>query len=287
MPRLTKLYLLLAALLPASSMALPFFLSGFDGAAGTAASFLATVPFALAAIGWPTLKPRDVWLVPPLAGFLAMALGALLSLIDPVPRGLPWSEALTVGLLQLPVTMIVAVGLWMRPRNAGLLVRRTASDRHELEQAYELCSASRWPPTTLFRLQRLLENSHSLSAELRADLLGVIPILLMKRELVVLEPFCANAQVALALARSVRLRIEASLVDGITLAVAEPTPWLGAIHEQGFRPIPTGDADLDHVVAVQKFLANVAEQRMLEPAYFEGFRHFYRWQAATPTKEAS
>ena len=289
-------YLAVALTLPCAAVNLPLFSLSFEGSPQTAAIFVAAIPGALLVIGWPGLRPRHVLILPLL--LLVLAPVSSLLLINLIPMFWPgllegalpafgWGDYWSAHpiptawrlapFLQGIVSLIAAVGLWMGARNQGVLIRRTADDREEIEQLYELLPHCPLPkPISLYRLQCLLADSRSVTAEFRGQRLGVLPVFALAPEIVFTDPIAPSAAGRLNLVRGLLSRPELAHAAGVTAALWDATELDGPLRDAGFAPIPASDQDLDHVIAMRKFLERLGEVRLLDAEYFSGHRTFYR-----------
>lgn len=276
-----------------------------EGSPQAAAIFVAMVPAALVAIMWPGLRPGHALILPLVLGlttplvsyvlaglmpvfgqgildptFLSFSLADYWS-SDPIPRG--WRIA---PLLQIAVSVVTATGLWMGARNQGILVRRTADDREELDQLYELLPASDLPkPISRYRLQCLLADSRSVTAEFRGQRLGVLPVFSAGPELLVLPAFAEQGAIRTMLLAQFMRRLEVQFVDAIMVAAADRDSVHSDLVALGFTPLPADDQDLDHIVKVRKCLAKIGQERLHDPEYFDSYRHVYRRGGAVSRDE--
>ncbi len=299
MPVLT--YLLLAAVFPCAAVNLPLFSVAFEGSPQSAALFLAGLPGALLAIAWPRLRPTHALLLPLfVALFAPLGTVAFTSLVapvsEPVERAL-WTIRLSdywtdhpvahgwriAPWIQTAVSVVTAVGLWMRWRNQGILIRLSADDREEIEQLFELSQSLGLPrPLSLYRLQRLIESSRSLTAEYRGRRLGLLPVFQWKGELVFVDPIAPTAALRVALVESFLRRMEVGLADGLTAALRDAADLQEPLAEAGFGILTGADHDLDHILSVRKFLEELASVRLDDPEFFADNRTFLRRLSPDP-----
>ena len=289
-------YAAAALALPCLAVNLPLFSLSLEGSPQTAAIFVSMVPGALLAIGWPDLKPRHAFVLPLLLAVCAPAVSFLLvaslavfwpgvltpnfasfglsDLWSAHPIGRGWRLA---PAFQVIVSSITAIGLWMGGRNKGILIRRSADDREELEQLHELlpeCPGAK--PVSLYRLQCLLGDSRSLTAEYRGQRLGVLPVFSMGREVVFVPPLAPSPAVRANLVRALLGRPELAFSDGITAALVDDQELGFLLGETGFVRLPVDDNDLDHIIAVRNVLESIGKERLLDPEYFSANRLFFR-----------
>ncbi|MCR9142589.1 MAG: hypothetical protein NXI24_10080 [bacterium] len=266
---------------------LPAWLPVFRGAAHTTAFLLAGFVLALAGMFWPGLRVRHlgiillalpVVLVPLYLGFtlgFPEAAGELVS--DSENHGLK-DVVRSIG-IQFFVSMIMAMGLWMRERYDHFSVRRGGTDREAYETLFDL-KQELLPEEqlTFLRYAKLMECGISLIGERMMRMRCVVHAF-QRDELIFLYdlmnvPGESESRAALLDATLARPEFHLGTRGRVYLVSHDSRETLDLLTERGFRRVvPERDGEL--LADIRRMLATVLKDEFKEWRPFTEVQEFY------------
>lgn len=260
----------------------------FRGAAHTTAFLLASLVLALLGMFWPDLRPRHLRVIlaaliiiePPLyfgfAHFFPEQAGDIA--YDRTQHG-AIDLVRSIG-VQLFISLVMSMGLWMRTRYDVFSLRRSGTDREEREKLFEL-KQSQLPEDglTYLRYVKLMECGITLIGERMMRMRGVLNAF-QRDELLFIydlmnvpgEPECRRELLELAMQRR---EFQQATLGRVYLVGNDDPDTIALLKEFGFRHLGPHERDAEIMFQIRQRIGLVLRDEFKEWRPFSDIGDYY------------